>query len=431
MTEPRRLKRAVIKEEFVALTGDLVSAIFLNQLLYWTERVKDVDAYIVEEKARGKGADIDLMHGWIYKKAEELISETMVTISPSTARRRLEDLEDLGVIECRTNPNNGWDKILQYRVKLVELSTALYAKGFALEGYSLPEFHGGTPVKHSDARNRQIDAPRNHGDAPRNHGDAPRNHGDAAIPENTTKNTSENTSKGENTRLQDLPSPAEQQTPPQTALPINVDEPTYAQQEQQQQAKPYDFQSGLPQPKRVQEKRTIDVKVQEAKNLEISPADFRKMVDILLDASQKLAFINAQQKDSEDPDVAKELSDHRDAILFAAGLTEKYRTPEAIKAIIDDWKNENPRFKQIYPKQFKIHAANLLSKSMPSQSTSEAAKKEDTAFWSGELVDIGLKYPYVERKIKLGTGCSSTKDGHWIEPVYEDEEPAVEPQKAA
>ena len=186
MTEPRRLKRAVIKEEFVALTGDLVSAIFLNQLLYWTERVKDVDAYIVEEKARGKGADIDLMHGWIYKKAEELISETMVTISPSTARRRLEDLANLGIIECRTNPNNGWDKVLQYRVKLVELSSALYAKGFALEGYSLPEFHGGTPVNQGDARNRQIDAPKNHGDAPKNHGDA-------AIPENTTKSTSENT----------------------------------------------------------------------------------------------------------------------------------------------------------------------------------------------------------------------------------------------
>ena len=248
---------------------------------------------------------------------------------------------------------------------------------------------------------------------------------------NKNQNDNQGKNQGGDQRVQDLPSPAEPQTPPPTALPIKADEPDHAQPVQQQQAKPYDFQSGLPQPKRVQEKRAIDVKVQEAKNLEISPADFRKMVDILLDASQKLAFINAQQKDSEDPDVAKELSDHRDAILFAAGLTEKYRTPEAIKAIIDDWKNENPRFKQIYPKQFKIHAANLLSKPVPSQPTSEAAKKEDTAFWSGELVDIGLKYNVTARKIKPGTGRKDPVTNKYIEEVYEDEEPAVEAQKAA
>ena len=426
MTEPRRLKRAVIKEEFVALTGDLVSAIFLNQLLYWTERVKDVDAYIVEEKARGKGADIDLMHGWIYKKAEELISETMVTISPSTARRRLEDLEDLGVIECRTNPNNGWDKILQYRVKLVELSTALYAKGFALEGYSLPEFHGGTPVKHSDARNRQIDAPRNHGDAPRNHGDA-------AIPENTTKSTSENTSKGESTRLQDLPSPAQTQLPPKTALPVKADEPDHAQPVQQQQAKPFDFQSGLPQPKRVQEKCKIDVKVQEAKNLEISPADFRKMVDALLDASKNLAYINFQDPNREDPHATEILNDHRDAILFAAGLSENYRTPEAVKSIIDDFLKGHKGFDQIYPKQFKIHAANLLSKPALAPSTRTSDEQADKAFYlaGGTITDIGPKYQFTERKVKPGTGRMDPKTCKYIEEVYLDEEPAVETQKAA
>ena len=37
----RRLKRAVIKEEFVALTGDVIEA--LNQFLYWSDRFNNID----------------------------------------------------------------------------------------------------------------------------------------------------------------------------------------------------------------------------------------------------------------------------------------------------------------------------------------------------------------------------------------------------
>ena len=41
MNEPRRLKRVVIKEELVELTGDFVKAVLLQQMLYWSERVQD------------------------------------------------------------------------------------------------------------------------------------------------------------------------------------------------------------------------------------------------------------------------------------------------------------------------------------------------------------------------------------------------------
>ena len=34
MNEPRRLKRVVIKEELVELTGDFVKAVLLQQMLY-------------------------------------------------------------------------------------------------------------------------------------------------------------------------------------------------------------------------------------------------------------------------------------------------------------------------------------------------------------------------------------------------------------
>jgi hypothetical protein len=46
----RKLKRVVIKEELVALTGDIIEAIILNQFLYWSERVEDFDKFIMEEK---------------------------------------------------------------------------------------------------------------------------------------------------------------------------------------------------------------------------------------------------------------------------------------------------------------------------------------------------------------------------------------------
>ena len=72
----KKLKRVVIKEELVELTGDYRPAIILNQMLYWTERMFDTDNYIREEKTRALNIDteINIMEskGWIYKTAEDL-----------------------------------------------------------------------------------------------------------------------------------------------------------------------------------------------------------------------------------------------------------------------------------------------------------------------------------------------------------------------
>ena len=42
----KKLKRAVIKEELVELTGDFRPALILNQFIYWIERMYDADKYI-------------------------------------------------------------------------------------------------------------------------------------------------------------------------------------------------------------------------------------------------------------------------------------------------------------------------------------------------------------------------------------------------
>ena len=54
MNEPRRLKRAVIKEELVELTGDFVKAVLLQQMLYWSERAQDFKQFAREELQRAE-----------------------------------------------------------------------------------------------------------------------------------------------------------------------------------------------------------------------------------------------------------------------------------------------------------------------------------------------------------------------------------------
>lgn len=141
----KKLKRAVIKEELVALTGDFIAAVVLNQLIYWSERVYDFDEFIEQEKERlekyGGPENLEIQieptHGWIYKTAEELSAETMLNISRRTMRTYLKELVDAGYIQERTNPRYTWDKTRQYRVNIAKIQTDLKKLGYCLEGYPL------------------------------------------------------------------------------------------------------------------------------------------------------------------------------------------------------------------------------------------------------------------------------------------------------
>ena len=135
------LKRVVIKEELVALTGDYRPALILNQFIYWIERMYDADKYIKQEKERALKedltVDINETCGWIYKTAEELSEELMIGMSKSTIGRYIKQLVEAGYISQRTNPKYKWDKTLQYRVNLYKVQLDLAKLGYALEGYKL------------------------------------------------------------------------------------------------------------------------------------------------------------------------------------------------------------------------------------------------------------------------------------------------------
>jgi hypothetical protein len=146
MNEPKKLKRAVIKEEFVALTGSVEKAVILNQLIYWSERIRDFDKFINEENTRKENHGIeeieDLCHGWIYKTSQELSEETMLGKSPQTIRRHLGELIKKGWVQARKNPKYKWDQTYQYRVNIVKIQSDLFESGYPLDGYE----HNASPI---------------------------------------------------------------------------------------------------------------------------------------------------------------------------------------------------------------------------------------------------------------------------------------------
>lgn len=141
MDSQTKLKRVVIKEELVFLTGDYIKALILNQFLYWSERTKDFDKFVQEEKDRFSVEDDDLnmelSYGWIYKSAEELNKELMLDVSAVTIRRHLSKLIKAGYIEQRHNPKHKWDRTIQYRPNIIAIQLDLEAMGYSLEGYPL------------------------------------------------------------------------------------------------------------------------------------------------------------------------------------------------------------------------------------------------------------------------------------------------------
>ena len=182
MSKITKLKRISLKEELVALTGDFVDAIILQQFIYWSERVRDFDKFIEEEKERfskeGIDINIEYSNGWIYKKAEQLSEETMTKLAPANMRNRIKKLIDAGWIDQRSNPKLKWDKTLQYRVNIVKLQKDLCKIGYTLDSYKV-DFS-----EHDETKIRDIES-KNH-----NHeSKIPNTRIETAIPEITTEST--------------------------------------------------------------------------------------------------------------------------------------------------------------------------------------------------------------------------------------------------
>ena len=196
------LKRSIVKEELVALTGDWLSAAILNQFLYWSERTKDTDDYVKEEKRRAEAAGLEdtlealnripLRHGWIFKKSSQLAEELVHCASEDTIRRRIKTLVKQGLLDERRNPYYAWDRTLQYRPNRVLIQQELEKMGYALEDYQL---YGAATDSAPAASNRQPADSRPQVADSNPQAAALIPHGAGSIPENTTEITPETTAE--------------------------------------------------------------------------------------------------------------------------------------------------------------------------------------------------------------------------------------------
>ena len=91
---PQELRRVVIKEELVKLTGHWRTALILNQFLYWLQRHRHYNQFLAVEQARNPDLQGPVTHGWIYKSAKELQDELMIDVSEVTLRRDIKVLVD-------------------------------------------------------------------------------------------------------------------------------------------------------------------------------------------------------------------------------------------------------------------------------------------------------------------------------------------------
>ena len=134
---PRKLKRVVVREEYIALTGNYIRAILLHQLEYRQKCAFDVDRYLAEEGERlsQEGVEANLLpaNGWFYKKAAEMAEETMLGLDETTIRRHIKYFIRRGWVNERRNPRKKWDRTMQYRLDLVKIKRELEALGYQLE----------------------------------------------------------------------------------------------------------------------------------------------------------------------------------------------------------------------------------------------------------------------------------------------------------
>ncbi|TWT00128.1 hypothetical protein [Planomicrobium sp. CPCC 101079] len=182
-------KRAIIKEELVKLTGNHALAITLNQLLYWSLRIKDKDKFIREEVEQEDCMVKSIKYGWIYKTSEELSQEIMLG-SQTTVRRYLKELTKCEFIFERRNPKYRYDKTYQYRVNLNKIRMELKILGYELNDFN----HYYSDKEHINKMDQQNDPPYKQNEHTSNDSVYMANQNEAAIPEITSKNTSKNIS---------------------------------------------------------------------------------------------------------------------------------------------------------------------------------------------------------------------------------------------
>lgn len=182
-------KIALVKEEYIAITNDLIAALLLNQFVYWAKVKMHADEMYSKEfslyERNGTQINFTPSYGWIYKTADELNDEIMACASRQSIRRRIKLLVDAGFITERKNPNITWDHTTQYHVNLYAINKAVCDAGLYMD-----EFVFNT--EQTNFQNEPLDVQNGHSADQNGRPDV---QDGRTIPEITTEITTENTSE--------------------------------------------------------------------------------------------------------------------------------------------------------------------------------------------------------------------------------------------
>ena len=86
--QPKRLfsqmKKAVLREDLMAITKDITQSMVLGQMLYWTKTLDQVNQLVFEENKRLAEDSLpqcEYNYGWIWKSAREMREDLMMAFT--------------------------------------------------------------------------------------------------------------------------------------------------------------------------------------------------------------------------------------------------------------------------------------------------------------------------------------------------------------
>ena len=102
------LMKVVLREDIIALTGDHISALILQQLLYWGTKkgYKEFNKFIEEEREREEDSCEDLQNCWIWKKVDELKQELLLVDVSKSSSLLISPVAAMPLIICASLPGS-------------------------------------------------------------------------------------------------------------------------------------------------------------------------------------------------------------------------------------------------------------------------------------------------------------------------------------
>ncbi|MDI6615427.1 MAG: hypothetical protein QME27_01830 [Syntrophaceae bacterium] len=132
---PGRHANRILREGLEVTIGHHAEAMILRKFIHWTGRLWDFDQFMHEESTRGKQEfqDDPPESGWVEKTADDILSESIPSLSRHAIRKHLKSLVRKEFLYEREDPVYQWEHALQYRVNLIRLRKALARRGYHLD----------------------------------------------------------------------------------------------------------------------------------------------------------------------------------------------------------------------------------------------------------------------------------------------------------